>query len=103
MTRQRRDVRRSRLLYRCWHRGTKESDLLLGRFAEVYLADFDGAQLARFETLLDCADTDLFDWVVVGSAVPKEYDNDVMCLLRAFAWRHNKNAQPRRVTTKPEE
>jgi len=28
-------MRRSRLLFRCWHRGTQESDLILGRFAEA--------------------------------------------------------------------
>jgi antitoxin CptB len=55
------DVRCRRLLFRCWHRGTQESDLILGRFAECHLADLDSTQLARFEALLDCTDADLFD------------------------------------------
>jgi hypothetical protein len=29
-----RDVRCRRLLFRCWHRGTQESDFILGSFAE---------------------------------------------------------------------
>jgi len=60
-------IRRSRLLFRCWHRGTLESDLILGRFAEAHVADLDSAQLERFEVLLDCADPNLFDWIVGGS------------------------------------
>jgi antitoxin CptB len=64
------DIRCRRLLFRCWHRGTQESDLILGRFAEAYLADFDNAQLERFEAWLDCADTDLVDWIIGGSTPP---------------------------------
>jgi antitoxin CptB len=77
-------IRRSRFLYRCWHRGTPEIDLMLGRFAEAHLADLDSAQLAHFEPSLDCADPDLFDWIIGGSTPPQEYDHDVMHLLRAF-------------------
>ena len=80
-------VRRKRLLFRCWHRGTQEGDLILGSFAETFLASFDSAQLDRFEALLDCTDPDLFDWLVVGIAPPSEYDHDVMHLLRRFAQR----------------
>jgi antitoxin CptB len=31
------DARRKRLLFRCWHRGTKELDLIIGGFADVHL------------------------------------------------------------------
>jgi len=85
------DVRCRRLLFRCWHRGTQEGDLILGRFAEAHLADFDVAQIERFEALLDCTDPDLFDWIVAGIASPKEYEHDVMRLLRAFARYQNEN------------
>jgi antitoxin CptB len=48
------DARRRRLLFRCWHRGTQENDLILGSFAQQSLNNLDGAQLDRFEALLDC-------------------------------------------------
>ena len=80
-----RELRCRRLLFRCWHRGTQEGDLILGRFAEAHLADFDVAQIERLEALLDCTDPDLFDWIVAGIEAPKEYEHDVMYLLRAFA------------------
>ena len=56
-----RSIRSRRLLFRSWHRGTQEIDLVLGSFAEASLAGLDGVQLDRFEALLDCSDADLFD------------------------------------------
>ena len=76
------DARRRRILFRSWHRGTQETDLLLGSFADDFLSGFDGAQLDRFEALLDCHDVDLFDWITGRCAPPREYDHDVMRLLR---------------------
>lgn len=84
------NVRRKRLLFRCWHRGTQESDLILGPFAETSLAGFDSAQLDRLEALLDCTDPDLFDWIIMGIAPPSQHDHDVMRLIRNFS------AQPSR-------
>lgn len=78
------DIRRKRLLFRSWHRGTRESDLILGRFADAHLAGFDTAQLDRYEALLECADADLFDWVAGRTPPPRALDHDVMRLLLAF-------------------
>ena len=47
------DTRRKRLLFRSWHRGTREADLILGSFADEHLAGFDEVQLDRYEALLD--------------------------------------------------
>jgi len=80
------DIRRKRLLFRSWHRGTREADLILGPFAEAHLAGFDDAQLDRYEALLDCNDADLFDWVGRRLPSPAAQDNDVMRLLLAFRW-----------------
>jgi antitoxin CptB len=78
------DIRKKRLLFRSWHRGTRESDLILGRFAEAHLAGFGPDQLDRYEALLECADADLFDWVSGQVAPPKRHDHDVMHLLLSF-------------------
>ena len=84
------NVHRARLLFRCWHRGTQESDLLLGSFADHCLAGFDAGQLNRFETLLDCSDPDLFEWILGDGPPPAEHDHDVLHLLRAY-WSHRNN------------
>jgi antitoxin CptB len=80
------DPRRKRLLFRSWHRGTREADLILGSFAEVHLAGFDAVQLDRYEALLDVPDPDLFDWLAGREAPPALHDNDVTRLLLAFRY-----------------
>ena len=88
------DLHCGRLLFRCWHRGTQENDLILGAFAETSLARLDSIQLDRFEALLDFPDTDLFDWILGASQPPLEHDNDVLRLLRGFcAARHHASFQ----------
>jgi len=81
------DIRRKRLFYRAWHRGTREADLLLGSFAEAYLDAFDAAQLDRFEALLECPDAELFDWINARAIPPADYDHDVTRMLLAFRYR----------------
>ena len=79
------EIRRKRLLFRSWHRGTRETDLILGRFADKHLAGIDEAQLDRFETLLDCTDADIFDWVSGRVALPPEHDHEITRLLLSFS------------------
>lgn len=80
------DIRRRRLYFRSWHRGTREADLVLGSFAEEHLARFDDSQLDRYEALLDCAETDLLDWILGREPPPPEHDHDVTRLLLAFKY-----------------
>jgi antitoxin CptB len=86
------NIHRARLVFRSWHRGTQESDLLLGSFADNCLAGLDVGQLNRFEALLDCSDPDLFEWILGGGMPPAEHDHDVLYLLRAY-WSHRQNDQ----------
>jgi antitoxin CptB len=81
------DIRRKRLLFRSWHRGTKETDLLLGSFAERHLADMSEPQLERYEALLEEDDAALFDWITGRAAPPPEHEGEVLALLRAFRFR----------------
>lgn len=93
--REQRDIRCRRLLFRCWHRGTQESDLILGPFAEGSLDTLDSGQLGRFEALLDCTDPDLFDWIFGVSDPPPQHDHDVMELLRGFCTERDRT--PRQI------
>lgn len=74
--------RRKRLRFRSWHRGTRELDLMLGRFADRYLDGLTPEQLDRYEALIDNPDPDIYRWISGGDAVPPEHDNDVMELLK---------------------
>lgn len=78
------DPRRRRILYRAWHRGMRETDLLLGRFADAEIADLSEEALADFETLLEAPDPDLFRWLTGETALPAQYDSAVFRRLVAF-------------------
>src|SRR5437879_8733364 len=53
------DDRRKRLLFRCWHRGTREMDLILGRFADIEIAGLTDGELTQLEHLIEAPDPDL--------------------------------------------
>ncbi len=52
-------MRRRRALWRASHRGTKEMDYLLGRFASASLDSMNAADLTLFERLIDTPDPDI--------------------------------------------
>ena len=54
------DARRKRLLFRCWHRGTREMDLILGRFADAEIATLSNDELDELEQLIEIPDPDLY-------------------------------------------
>jgi antitoxin CptB len=66
------DDRRKRLLFRCWHRGTREMDLLLGRFADAEIETLTDAELAELERLLEIPDPDLYAAVTGDKPLPAE-------------------------------
>ena len=78
------DARRKRILFRSLRRGTKESDLVIGGFAESNLPRLDAAQLDALEALLDRPDPELLGWVIGLHPVPAEFDTDVMAMLKAY-------------------
>ena len=77
-------IRRKRLLYLSQHRGMKEADILIGRFAAAQLPAMDVAQLDLFERLLDEEDADLMDWLMGKYPVPDDIQSNVFTLLQQF-------------------
>jgi len=78
------DTRLKRLRYQSWHRGTRETDLLLGGFADAHLAQLTPAQLDLFEALLSVPDVDLYDWLTGRAPPDGAYDHDVFAMIRSF-------------------
>ncbi|TDI63640.1 MAG: succinate dehydrogenase assembly factor 2 [Alphaproteobacteria bacterium] len=78
---------RKKLKFRSWHRGMKEADIILGRFADVYLPQLTKQELYQFDALLACTDHVLLDWINGRVKVPEEYDNNIMKLLKNFDFR----------------
>ena len=64
------DARRRRLVFRAWHRGTREMDLVMGRFTEAQVAALSDDDVADLEQLMEANDRDVFDWVSGMTPVP---------------------------------
>jgi len=75
---------RRKLRFRSMRRGTKESDLVIGGFAEAHLHALTEDQLASFEALLDENDQDVLSWVIGMTSPPAAYDTDVLAMVRTF-------------------
>jgi antitoxin CptB len=78
------DIRRRRLLFRSWHRGTREMDLIMGGFADAFIQQLNGRDLDDYERLTEVPDPELLEWIIGGGPVPAAYDCDVLRDLRAF-------------------
>jgi antitoxin CptB len=66
------DDRRKRLLFRCWHRGTREMDLILGRFADAEIGILAENELDQLEQLLEIPDPDFYAAVTGARPLPPE-------------------------------
>jgi antitoxin CptB len=84
------DVRRRKLLFRSWHRGMREMDLIMGRFADAALAQLTPAELADFEQLMEVPDRELLAWVTGEAAVPADHDTALFRRLRDFNHRRER-------------
>ena len=69
---------RKRLIFRSWHRGTREMDLLLGAFADRYVPGFSVEELVLYGDILQHSDPDLYNWITGKEEVPANYRNDVL-------------------------
>ena len=78
------DLRRRKLLFRCWHRGMREMDLIMGRFADSALQELSDAELADLERLIELPDRDLLSWVTGEAGVPPDVDTVVFRRMRDF-------------------
>jgi antitoxin CptB len=78
------DLRRRRLLFRARHRGTHETDLLVGGFVDAEIAAMDDEALDALEAVLELPDVDLFDWLTGRRPVPAEAASPL--LARMVAW-----------------
>ena len=78
------DERRRRILFRAWHRGMREMDLILGNFASAEIETLSDAELADFEELLEPEDQKVFSWVSGTEPIPPEFDTPLFAKICAF-------------------
>ena len=76
--------RRRRILFRAWHRGIREMDLIMGRFADAAIDAMSNAELDEFEQLIEVPDRDLYRWITGEDETPSNYDTAVFRRIKAF-------------------
>ncbi len=83
------ELRRKRLKFQAWHRGSREADLLFGPFADAHLSTWTPEELTAFEALLETPDIDLVNWVMANGPLPGDWRDAWIHTVRAF---HEKTA-----------
>ena len=78
------DDRRKRLLFRCWHRGTREMDLILGRFADAEISGMRDDELAELERLIEVPDPDLYAALIGDTPLDPEHATALFDRIKAF-------------------
>lgn len=79
------DPRRRKLLFRSWHRGMREMDLILGSFADAEIERLSEDELDQFERVLEINDTELLPWITGQTPIPTGID--LPLLERVLEWR----------------
>ena len=78
------DARQRKLLFRSWHRGMREMDLILGSFADAEIGILDEAELDQYEDLLDISDSLLLPWITGAQPMPAQHQTGILNKVLAF-------------------
>ncbi|MFL2837225.1 MAG: succinate dehydrogenase assembly factor 2 [Alphaproteobacteria bacterium] len=74
----------NRLIYRSWHRGTKELDLILGNFISENIDVMSDDEIKEFEALLNSEDPDIYKWIVKFETPNDKYLNGIIIKIREY-------------------
>ena len=80
-----REKRIRRLTYQSSYTGTRETDLLLGQFANRYLMKLKDEQLDDYEALLAQGDQNILAWVRGDLQIPANLNGTVFSLIKNFS------------------
>ena len=78
------DKKRKQLIFRSWHRGTKEMDQIMGSFANDHVPHYSDAELNAYEDVLQNSDPELYDWICGRCEPPANKMNDVLAQLLKY-------------------
>jgi|TARA_B110000977_G_C10670391_1_gene335441 antitoxin CptB len=73
-----------KLIYRSKYTGTKETDLLLGNFAENYLTKLNDDQLLNYEELLVSGDPRIWRLSIDVEKTDNEKEKNIILLIKEF-------------------
>lgn len=71
------DVRRRRLVFRAWHRGIREMDIILGQYVDAHIVMMSDKMISELEYIMSFDDRDLLTWITGEIAPPSEIDGSL--------------------------
>ena len=75
---------KKKIIYRSQYRGTKEMDILLGKFVKKYINIFTLYELKQLNEILSIDDKNLYNWYLNKKIEIKIPENKVSVLLKNF-------------------
>jgi antitoxin CptB len=79
----------NKLIYRSWHRGTKELDLILGNFIEDNISDMKETEIKVYEDLLASEDPEIYNWIVKSENPPNQQLDNLIKKIRYYLESNN--------------
>lgn len=73
-----------KLIYRSWHRGCKETDILLGDFAKSSLHNLSDQEISDFEKLVEEDDALIYDVLTDKVATPDYWNKELISKIKQF-------------------
>ncbi|EJF75901.1 succinate dehydrogenase assembly factor 2 [Bartonella alsatica] len=69
------DARRRRLIFRAWHRGIREMDLIFGHYVDAHIIGMSDKTISQLEYIMSFDDRDLLKWITGEISPPSEVDS----------------------------
>lgn len=70
------------LIHKSWHRGCKETDILLGYFSREILHNMNDEFLTLYKEFISEADWDIYAWLTNESNTPEKYKEMVSEIIK---------------------
>ncbi|ABM45411.1 hypothetical protein X471_00252 [Bartonella bacilliformis str. Heidi Mejia] len=68
------DIRRRRLIFRAWHRGIREMDLVFGPYVDAHISKMSDKAISELEYIMSFEDRDLLTWITGEAITPPKVD-----------------------------
>ncbi len=86
------NVRQRRLVFRAWHRGIREMDLVFGQYVDAHIMKLDEKAMDELEYIMSFEDRDLLTWVTGEVPVPYDVDSPLFRDILDYRTRMDFNA-----------
>ena len=75
---------KKKIIYRSKHRGSKEMDIILGRFVHKYIDKFNDKELKELNSLLNIEDEVIYNWYIGKNSNKSIPETNVSIKLKNF-------------------